>query len=73
MDGKYHNYSSYTCDKCNDVYMARYGATSDRTSCRQHKYILHKTKLICRDCKKVKGSSSNNCYHISSPNHCCFQ
>lgn len=69
----YHEYSEYKCDKCKDCYPARYATISDRTSCRNHYYIIYKNQEICRDCKIVKGSRNHNCYHVSTRQWCCFQ
>ena len=69
----YSEYTQYTCEKCKDIYSARYARVSDRTSCRHHHFIKFDNEIICRDCKIVKGDGNYNCYHTSSPSRCCFQ
>ena len=64
---------TFRCDKCNDTFKATFARISERTSCRKHCYVKYNKQLACRDCGKIKGQGSYNCYHISTPSRCCFQ
>ena len=70
----YHEYTEFRCDKCGDRYYARYGAYSDRTSCRYHFWEKEADgSTFCRDCKKSPSEiNSHNCYHVSRGNDCCW-
>jgi len=52
------------CVKCGDKFYPKYGAKSERTSCRCHKYVNVKNKKICIDCRIYFDEKRlSNCYH----------
>lgn len=61
-------YCSAKCQKCNDIYLLHYGGKSQRTSCRNHNYIVNQLgQMQCIDCCLIKNQSSRNCYHTAKP------
>ena len=52
------------CKKCGDKFYIHYGGKSQRTSCRNHCYILYDGLLYCTICNKFNSEiKSRNCYH----------
>lgn len=65
-------YSSAQCKKCNDTYILHYGGKSERTSCRNHNYIMNQLgQMQCLDCNLIKNQYSRNCYHVAKQKQLC--